>query len=111
MHSLRRYQISGFLVIFIIDYFQLISLYSAVEYLQFGTMEFQTANPVTIVRQARWMVENMDHESQRYYLGVPLFGALALLLTNICGDKEGTAYPRFVSKAHDRIDGSTKLGP
>jgi hypothetical protein len=91
MHSLRPYRLSQYVSHFVEEYFQLVSLYSLVEYLQFGTMEFQIEAQISIARQAQWAIGNRsyDHEGNSLSMLIPI----ALLPTSVSGDYEGKFIP------------------
>jgi hypothetical protein len=87
MHSLKPYRIQPNVAQYVEEYFQFISLYSLVEYLHFGTMEFQIGTQFSIARQARWAMGAKNRLPNS--LSLPMLAALALLLTSVSGDLDG----------------------
>jgi hypothetical protein len=67
---------SGFLLKFS-QFFHLMALYSVVEFLLFGTMEFETQKSTSITSQVRWASAATDVRDRM----IPMYSAVALLLT------------------------------
>lgn len=82
----------GFLVKFT-HFFHLMALYSIVEFLLSGTMEFEGTKCVPITRQVRWASRAADVNDRM----IPMYSAVALLLTASNDQCEGSINARLLT--------------
>jgi hypothetical protein len=68
-------------------FFHLMALYSIVEYLLSGTMEFEVQSFLPITKQVRWASESIDIRERM----IPMYSAVALLLIDGNNKIDGTS--------------------